>query len=276
MVSRVGKAIADLRLLHLPELLLIDLEEGSLSRSDLLGHLRRHVITERVTIADRSAQVARLTLTGRRVAALLDQAAELEREASSLPLYAGTWGKIGDDEIVAQRVELTGEMTLDLSCDVGAAHRVWGALMAASPELRVVGHEAGELLRLEAGVVSMDGVEYHDKIIPIEANLNATISYTKGCYLGQEVIHRLDTRGKPAKRLRALLGGGDGATLQLGAEIRDEAGKRVGEVLKVSRSPMRQDEAFGWAYLKRGAYELGEVVKIDGESWRVGDLDELL
>ena len=61
-------------------------------------------------------------------------------------------------------------------------------------------------MRLEAGQVRYgEDLEYHPKIIPIEADLNDIISYDKGCFLGQEIIHRLDTQGRPAKMLRVLV-----------------------------------------------------------------------
>lgn len=266
MVNQVGKAIADMRMLHIPEMLVIDLEPGNLVRHDILHHFNHHIIMEKVTIEERTSHTATLTLTGQSAAQTLDQAGFFDRPVAKIDaLYHGTWGRILGRPVVIQRVELTGEPTFDILCAREDAHVIWDRLLDVDPRIRPIGFEAVEMLRLEAGVVRFDGEhEYHGKIIPIEANLNDTISYTKGCYLGQEVIHRLDTRGKPAKMLRALLPSTATASTPLtpGMDVRDEAGKKVGELVRVSQAPTRDDAPFAWAYLKRGAYEPGTLLNL--------------
>lgn len=113
---------------------------------------------------------------------------------------------------------------------------------------------------MEAGVPRF-GVDYDEKIIPIEADLNDTINYEKGCYLGQEIIHRLDTLGRPAKFLRVLVPEQEGV-FESGAALR-HGDKRAGVVRDVffSRTLGR---TLLTAYLKRGAYEVGQQVTIEG------------
>lgn len=267
MVNQVGKAIADMRVLHLPDMLVIDLEPGNLARHDLLQHFNHHIIMEKVTLEDRTLHTSTLTLTGATAASTLDRAGFFDTPISRIDaLYHGTWGKILGRPVVIQRVELTGEPTFDILCAREDAPIIWDRLLDMEPRIRPIGFEALEMLRLEAGVVRFDGEhEYHGKIIPIEANLNDTISYTKGCYLGQEVIHRLDTRGKPAKMLRALLPSSSPApddTLAPGMTLQNEAGKKVGELVRVSLAPTREDLPFAWAYIKRGAYEPGTLLNL--------------
>lgn len=265
MVNQVGKAMADMRILHIPQMLVVDLEPGGLSDSEVMGHLARHIIMEKVKAEDRTAQTARLTLTGAHAMDLLGKVARLAHRPATLTHdYMGSWGHIAGCDVVVQRVALTGEPTFDISCSREHALKVWDALFQGSEQVRVVGAEALEMLRLEAGVPRMDGVEYHAKIIPIEANLNHTISYSKGCYLGQEIIARLDTRGTPAKMLRAVLvPQGSPMQLAVGQACLDPKGKKVGTLIKVSRAPSLDDRAFGWAYLKRGSYEEGAQVSIE-------------
>lgn len=267
MVNQVGKAIADMRILHIPEMLVIDLEPGNLARHDLLQHFHHHIIMEKVELEDRTAHTATLTLTGANAAQTLDRTGFFDKPVAQIEaLYHGTWGRILGRPVVIQRVELTGEPTFDILCAREDAHVIWDRLLDIDSRIRPIGFEALEMLRLEAGVVRFDGEqEYHGKIIPIEANLNNTISYTKGCYLGQEVIHRLDTRGKPAKMLRALLPSSssiDRTDLTPGMKLHDEAGKKVGDIIRVSHAPTREDAPFAWAYLKRGAYEPGTLLHI--------------
>ena len=69
-VNHIGRCVADVRLLHIPELLVLDLEPGTVE-AGFVAHLKQHVIMEDVPVADRSTTTARLTLLGRQAPALL-------------------------------------------------------------------------------------------------------------------------------------------------------------------------------------------------------------
>jgi len=260
-VNHVGRTIADMRITHVLDMLLVDMEPGTLAKG-FLGHLKRHVIMEKVSIEDRTEQTGRLTLTGEFAAELLADVSISNLPIASLNAdYRATTAEIAGCGVIIQRIPLTGEPTFDLYIDREEMHTVWSALFAASTHARAVGERATEQLRLEAGVVRY-GKEYTEKIIPIEADLNSTIDYDKGCYLGQEIIHRLDTRGRPAKMLRVLVPDDEGAKLEAGAKISSNQGKKAGEVEVVFESPRLDDRVFALAYVKRAAYELGERVTI--------------
>ncbi|MGH9077213.1 MAG: YgfZ/GcvT domain-containing protein [Acidimicrobiales bacterium] len=111
-----------------------------------------------------------------------------------------------------------------------------------------------EALRIEAGV-PVNGAELTERTIPAEAGIvGRTVSFTKGCYTGQELVARIDSRGSNvARHLRGVLLDGPvpaGATLE-------SAGKQVGWVTSAARSP-----ALGWvglAYLARSVVPPCEV-----------------
>src|SRR5262249_16848400 len=67
-----------------------------------------------------------------------------------------------------------------------------------------VGLEAVELIRIEAGLPRF-GADMNEGTIPLEADLDRAISYTKGCFLGQEIIARATYRGHVNKRLAGVL-----------------------------------------------------------------------
>jgi folate-binding protein YgfZ len=263
-VGRLGRVITDARVLHLPELLVVDLEPGSME-AGLRRHIDGHIIMEDVVPADRTAQTGKLELFGRGAGAKLDELASLEHSAASLPSYHGTWGMLGDEEIVVQRLPLKGLVERFLiSCDREAMASVWDTLRRGML-VRPIGEQAAELLRLESGSARFM-VDYDQETIPLEADLNDTISYDKGCYLGQEIIHRLDTQGTPAKFLRLLVPRADGAQLAAGQKI-THGGKEVGELMRAVETTGRG--VVGVAYLKRGAYAEGEVVEVGGAACEV-------
>jgi aminomethyltransferase len=115
---------------------------------------------------------------------------------------------------------------------------VWGRLMEAGAPfgIRPVGQEALEILRVEAGIPRY-GADMDDFIIPVEAGLEErAISYTKGCYVGQEVIARIKTYGHVNKRLFGLrLQGGE--VPGRGSKVFDLKGEEVGWTTSAVHSP---------------------------------------
>jgi folate-binding protein YgfZ len=115
-----------------------------------------------------------------------------------------------------------------------------------------------EVARIEAGFPRM-GAELTESTIPAETGLvAAAVSFTKGCYTGQELVARIDSRGNNVPRhLRGLLLSGPA---EVGAAIAAD-GKPVGALTSVARSP-----ALGWvalAYVSRSVTP-GDAVVVDG------------
>jgi folate-binding protein YgfZ len=111
---------------------------------------------------------------------------------------------------------------------------VWDALVAAGATPS--GLEAFEIARMEAGRPEW-GLEIDDNTIPQEANFDElhAISYTKGCYVGQEVVARVHFRGHVNRHLRGLV---CGETLPpIGATLTGEKEKAVGDVRSSVESP---------------------------------------
>jgi folate-binding protein YgfZ len=136
---------------------------------------------------------------------------------------------------------------------------------------------AYEAVRVEAGF-PRHGDELDDRTIPAEAGLvEASVSFTKGCYTGQELVARIDSRGSNVPRhLRGLLLSGPaegGARLVLAGAAEPEApgsaGKEVGRLTSVARSPR-----LGWVglgYVGRSV-ELGATLAVRDEGAEGGDV----
>lgn len=126
---------------------------------------------------------------------------------------------------------------------------------------RTVGEEGWELARVRLGVPSW-GRDFDDRNYPQEAGLKKrAVSFTKGCYLGQEVVCMLENRGKLSKRLVQLELGGDGAP-EPDASVEAE-GKPVGRVTSALRDP---DDGVtrAFAYVKSAFAEPGREVRAGG------------
>ena len=116
-------------------------------------------------------------------------------------------------------------------------------LVGESPELPdgvpLCDLQAFEAVRIEAGIPVM-GREMDESTIPAEAGVvDQSVSFTKGCYTGQELVARIDSRGgNVPRRLRGVVLSGDSADVPpAGASVRSSEGKDVGRLTSVARSP---------------------------------------
>lgn len=117
-----------------------------------------------------------------------------------------------------------------------------------------------EQFRIEQGIPRW-GAELSEEVIPNEAGLDErAISYTKGCYLGQEIISRIKSLGHVNRHLRGirLI---NGSELQAADKLVREDGKQTGTVTSACRS-IRFDGWIGLAFLKRGFEQPGTVYSV--------------
>jgi folate-binding protein YgfZ len=133
-----------------------------------------------------------------------------------------------------------------------------------------VGSESWEILRVEAGF-PVYGIDIDENVLAPEVGRPA-ISYSKGCYLGQETIVRIRDLGHVNRMLRGLkLSGGN--VLEKGDKVfRD--GKEVGQVTSSVKSP--RIGVIALAYLHRSCLEPGTRVKVAGAADRVAAEASLL
>ena len=180
-----GKMLGDLRVLEAGGELLLDTERVALQ--DLFNLIRRARIGFDVELHKRTLERALLSLVGPR-----------SREVAGV--------EPGDRE--HDHVEVGGvrwivtDVGLDALCEPDAAGALRERLLAAGAV--AVGEDAAEVVRVERGRPRY-GVDLDDTVIPQEAGLNPrAVSFTKGCYVGQETVARLFYKGKPNRHLRGL------------------------------------------------------------------------
>lgn len=251
-----GRMVCDVRLLHIPELIVMDFEPGTVS-DGALSHFRANVMTEDAKFIDRSEKTSRIGVFGPAAAETIESIGAFAKPLADIPEYHGTWGAIGGNDVVVQALDLTGGPAFDLMFDADIAAAIWDAFRAkgAVP----VGEQALEVLRLEAGVPRW-GAELDEKVIVLEAGLLDTVAFDKGCYVGQEIIARLDTLGVPAKELRTVVLDSNDVP-EVGVTIHD-GDKKVGTVRTACYSP-RLERAIALAYVKRNHNEPGHGVRIE-------------
>jgi tRNA-modifying protein YgfZ len=182
-----GKMLGDLRVLDLGEELWLDTERVALQ--PLFDLIRRGAIGWRAELHKRTLEQALLSLVGPRAGAAAGV-------ADLGPEHASRRAELGG----VAAVLVATDVGVDVICAAQAADGVRAALdVPEAPEA------AAEVVRVESGRPRF-GVELDSSVIPQEAGLNdRAVSFTKGCYVGQETVARLHWRGKPNRHLRGLL-----------------------------------------------------------------------
>ena len=122
-----------------------------------------------------------------------------------------------------------------------------------------VGYDALEILRIEAGIPRY-GIDMDDTNVVTETNLDDAVSYTKGCYIGQEIIARIKYRGHVAKKLSGLLFDGTVAVRRR-RFVNSVDGKEIGRITSATYSPELQ-RTIALAYLKYDYIASGTPVKV--------------
>jgi folate-binding protein YgfZ len=189
-LTHKGKMQGDLRILDAGEELLLDTERGVLQ--DLFNMIRRFKLGSEVELHKRTLERGLLSLIGpaaRRVAGAPDLPAAEHTHAA---------GEIGGAPV---RLIAT-DAGVDVLCDAEDLDQVRWALEASGAQ--PISEEAVETLRVERGRPRF-GLDIGEDTIPQEAGLNErAVSFTKGCYVGQETVARLFYKGKPNRHLRGL------------------------------------------------------------------------
>jgi len=243
LLDRKGHMQADMRALRLTEVeIWLDTEPGSAQA--VLRHLSTYRVGRRVEIAELGAERAILSLIGP-AAPKLAGAGPLSPEHAHRELEVGG---------VSCRAVAT-DLGVDLICSRGEAAVVSGALVEAGAE--GVGEAAAEIVRVEAGRPRF-GREMSTATIPQEAGIEGrAVSFTKGCYIGQETVARLHYKGRPNRHLRGLrleAPVADGDPIMLGE-------REVGRIGTAVVSPARGPIAL--AVIRREA-EPGALVAVGG------------
>jgi folate-binding protein YgfZ len=211
----------------------IELEPGR--GAAMVRHLDRFHFREDVKMSDRSSELASLFVSGPKAADLLAAVADgwrgpmEELQAASIPV-AGRTCRI-------QRWDRSVRPGYTLVVAAADADAVWSEVVQACAQLRgrPVGPEALEIARIEAGLPRM-GREATEDNLPQEIGRDArTISFTKGCYIGQETVARLDAYGHVNKLLRGLVADVQ-APICAGQTV-ERDGKAIGAVASAADSP---------------------------------------
>ncbi len=260
-LNRKGRIEADMILSALADVIVIDLPR--MVAASTVASLSAFLFSEDVQIVDASAAQYRLAVHGPKSLSLL---ADSGVDSAALELLAHdgacTTTKLAGVHAVATRCDMLGTVGIDVSVAVADVPRVWDAWtslhdVAAGgvPRARVCGWLAMNIARIEAGEPMFE-IDFGTAALPHETGVIATrVSMTKGCYLGQEVVARMQSLGKP-KQVVCALRLEDGAFPVEGSPVfldraDGSAGEEVGVITSSTASPMLGSAAIAFATIRQ-------------------------
>jgi folate-binding protein YgfZ len=255
VITAKGKMQSDLNIYNLENEILLDFEPG-LSET-VKQRLEKYIIADDVQIVDVSPHYSLLSVQGRKSAEVVNSL-QLGFVLPEKPLHFSTVKNETLGEIYLMNQPRAGSVGFDLFIPTNSLGAVADKLIFAAKQIggRACGWNALEVARIEAGVPRF-GADMDEMNLPPEAGLDSrAISYTKGCYIGQEVIARIRTYGQVAKALRGLRLADDLKTLPTKGDKLFLGEKDVGYITSAIASPtFKINIALG--YVRREANKIG-------------------
>ncbi len=290
-LNRKGRIDADLRILTFVDRILLETDIHAAART--IQGLSTFIITEDVTLRDLTASTHRLSLHGPAAPLLLSHVAGVQ----SLEPDRSASGRIGEAEVTAFREDCTGEPGFELIVPSQSAAQVYtqliqqghdpnhgaaalresGGSLQDQVRLRPAGWHAYNIARIEAGT-PLYNIDFGPNSLPAETGvLDDRVSFKKGCYLGQEVVARMHSRGHSKQVLVGIkfdvvkspddfaLQPGEGA--ELFPLVDGKPGPEpVGAITSSTISPMLGSAAIAFAQVKQSQQAAGTVLAttVDG------------
>jgi folate-binding protein YgfZ len=267
LVSAKGKLQSDLNIFSLADELLLDFEPGFAAA--VAQRLEQYIIADDVQLVDVSPHYGLLSAQGpKAVDALRRLGLFAQIPACAFEFTSAKDATLG--EIYLMNQPRLGGSGFDLFVPTAALGAVFDKLIAAAREFggRVCGWTVLETARIEAGIPRFGADMDETNLAPETGIESRAISYSKGCYIGQEVIARIRTYGQVAKSLRGLRLADDLQKLPVKGDKLFHDGKEVGYVTSALASPvLKANIALG--YVRKESNQAGTRLLVraaDGES----------
>lgn len=220
--------------------------------------LRRYIIMDKVELEDVSEKLASVGIAGPNA---IETLAQVGIDAGALEpgrLADLSWREV---TITIARNVHPQSNAYEIWIAPENAEKLWDALAGAGAQ--PVGAEALEMARIARGIPRY-GVDLRERDLPQETGQEHALNFSKGCYIGQEIVERIRSRGNVHRTLIGLEVAGEPP--QAGTKIVAD-GKEVGEITSAARVPFADGErTLALGYLRREAATPGAAVQAGEQS----------
>jgi folate-binding protein YgfZ len=263
VLSAQGRILGDMYIYNRGEDLLLDTERSQVEA--LLKVLNHFIIMDDVELTDISEQLTSIGVQGPRAEETLKAIGILPDCADPLVVCDVRWS---GHRLSATRMANPDYVTYELWLAPGIAPALWDALVSQGAQ--PVGTAALEKFRVLAGVPRY-GVDITERYLPQETNQESALNFSKGCYIGQEIVERIRARGQVHRGLQGFV---LDTTVERGTKIM-VAGKESGEITSVARVRLPQsgeEKVLALGYIRREVEKPGTVIDAAGVRGKVAEL----
>ena len=273
-LNRAGRIQADLFVIELGDKMLVDVDIHQAASA--VATLQEFLVAEDIAIQDVSEHYHHIAIHGPDADRVI--ARQLQLDGFTLDVGHGKAYLVDSVEVVVARRDQTGGPGLELIVPVDKVEWLWQRLLASTDSadvrrVRPIGWHAYNIARIEAGT-PLFNIDFGPTNLPHEtAILSQRVSFTKGCYLGQEIVARMENLGRPKQTLFGLRIESDSLPVDGSAVYERQTdgapGEQIGLVTSSTLSPMLGAMPVAFAMLKTAKAGLGNTVLVDAEGQRV-------
>lgn len=249
-----GRILGDLYAYNRDEYILIDTERSQLET--LLKLFDHYIIMDDVDIADQSNAITAIGVQGPDSIKVLKKAGFEVPDLEAMQVADLTWNGVG---ISITRMASDEFLTFEIWMSAESSPSMWNALLKAGAV--PVGTEALEKFRVMIGFPKY-GTDIRERDLPQETEQTHALNFSKGCYVGQEIVERIRSRGNVHRTFHGFLL--DGEAPPRGTKLQAD-GKDVGEITSVNHiSSSNGDRAVALGYIRRETLERGTRITYAG------------
>jgi folate-binding protein YgfZ len=260
LLNPQGRILGDMVAYNCGESLMVDTDRSQVEK--ILATFDHYIIMDDVEVNDLGEKLTALGISGPKSREVLAAARFAVPELLPLQILGMQW--MGA-ECTLVRSEEAGRESYEIWLAPEHVKQLWEALLAAGAT--AAGAEALEMDRIVSGI-PLYGVDIRERDLPQETEQTRALNFSKGCYVGQEIVERIRSRGNVHRKFTGFASE-DGAPITPGAKIvvSDSAGeKEVGEITSAVTMPGQSTIALG--YIRREhAIPHKEVTIAGAKAW---------
>ncbi len=262
LLNPQGHILGDLYAYNRGESLLVDTDQAQVEK--VLAVFDKYIIMDDVEVANLSDQLIAVGIAGPKSREALQTAGCEVPELKPLQFVEFTWQQIRGTLVRGDNPQVE---SFELWLAPGHAESIYKALVKTG--VKPVGTEALELLRIAAGIPRY-GADIRERDLPQETEQDRALNFSKGCYVGQEIVERIRSRGQVRRKFTGFEIEGQlpapGSKLQV-------AGKDAGEITSAASLPVGGSERHvALGYIRREVATPGRRVEAGGSAATVANL----
>ncbi|MBV8891526.1 MAG: folate-binding protein YgfZ [Acidobacteria bacterium] len=262
LLTPQGRILADLYIYNRGDFLLLDTDQSQVE--NLVANLRRYIIMDQVEIRKAGDQWKALGVTGPDAHAVVSHQITNVKDWRPLQIVETNWR---DTQLAVVHFDLAGVDSYEIWLDQATLTRLWQELLKQGAI--AIGCNAFELFRIACGV-PVYGHDIRERDLPQETGQMRALSFTKGCYIGQEIVERIRSRGAVHRKFTGFTI--DGPLPAVGSKAQAE-GKEIAEITSAATLPcFGGDRQVALGYIRREFATPENTIEIGGAKATVVDL----